>query len=358
MNKKFDSIVLEPTRDVHDTFLPSPFVPLHQQNLDIRTIASNACFREACVGLVHAAVDLWPEIPLSFGTLSARFLLQTIISFLPATSVVFLGRSDQGGVDILRHFSILTTRVELSYGGCSVLAQLASSFSALKKDRLMFRKESQSNLASSKRRFTSSLLSQGQRKSVLDARFLTSEKKQKRLEYCKFLLDRYWEEGDNFLLKIVVGDESWIPHFNLEKRDRVWSITSLFSSPKKIQTVPSARKILLTFFWDLRASNLTEHLNLATLWIQHVTLRHVGSFVVKCVRFSGRQCRFYRIMTMRDRASHMPSAWDSPSPEVRSSSPCTLQSGLAPSDFQLFPYHEGYQRHFKSEEVCSASSHG
>ena len=39
-------------------------------------------------------------------------------------------------------------------------------------------------------------------------RMLTPEKKQKRVEICEELLKHYCEEGDQFLLNIVTGDES------------------------------------------------------------------------------------------------------------------------------------------------------
>ena len=45
---------------------------------------------------------------------------------------------------------------------------------------------------------------------------LTPEKKQKRVESCEELLKRYREEGDQFLLNIVTGDESWIHQFDPE----------------------------------------------------------------------------------------------------------------------------------------------
>ena len=41
-------------------------------------------------------------------------------------------------------------------------------------------------------------------------RRLTDENKQRRLECCEQLLQRYRNEGDNFLLNIVTGDESWV----------------------------------------------------------------------------------------------------------------------------------------------------
>jgi hypothetical protein len=50
-------------------------------------------------------------------------------------------------------------------------------------------------------------------------RTLTAEKKQKHVEICEELLKRYRKEGDQFLLNIVTGDESWIHHFDHEKTD-------------------------------------------------------------------------------------------------------------------------------------------
>ena len=53
-------------------------------------------------------------------------------------------------------------------------------------------------------------------------RMLTPEKKQKRVEICeellKQLLKRYCEEGDQFLLNIVTGDESWFHHFDPKEK--------------------------------------------------------------------------------------------------------------------------------------------
>jgi hypothetical protein len=47
---------------------------------------------------------------------------------------------------------------------------------------------------------------------------LTPEKKQKCVEICEELLKRYCEEGDQFLLNIVTGDESWSHHFDPEEK--------------------------------------------------------------------------------------------------------------------------------------------
>jgi len=47
---------------------------------------------------------------------------------------------------------------------------------------------------------------------------LTPEKKQKGVEICEELLKHYREEGDQFLLNTVTGDESWIHHFDPEEK--------------------------------------------------------------------------------------------------------------------------------------------
>ena len=47
---------------------------------------------------------------------------------------------------------------------------------------------------------------------------LTPEKKQKRVEICEELLKRYHEEGDQFLLNSVTGDESWSHHIDPEEK--------------------------------------------------------------------------------------------------------------------------------------------
>ena len=49
-------------------------------------------------------------------------------------------------------------------------------------------------------------------------RKLTLEKKQKRVKSCEELLKRYREEGDQYLLNIFTGDESWIHHFDPEEK--------------------------------------------------------------------------------------------------------------------------------------------
>ena len=85
-------------------------------------------------------------------------------------------------------------------------------------------------------------------------RMLTPEKKRKRVESCEERLKRYREEGDQFLLNIVIGDESW-SHFDPEEKRLSMQYRHTSSPrPKKFKTVPPAGKILLTVFLGLTKS--------------------------------------------------------------------------------------------------------
>lgn len=66
-------------------------------------------------------------------------------------------------------------------------------------------------------------------------------------------LQRYAEEGDNFLDRLVTGDETWVLHYTPESKQEsmVWKHPQ---SPvkKKFRTAPSVHKVMLTAFWDCR----------------------------------------------------------------------------------------------------------
>ena len=85
--------------------------------------------------------------------------------------------------------------------------------------------------------------------------------KEKRIESCEELLKRCREEGAQFLLNIVTGDESWIHHFDPEeKRLSMQYRHTLSPRPKKFKTMPSAGKILLTVFLDSQRVYMPEFL--------------------------------------------------------------------------------------------------
>ena len=49
-------------------------------------------------------------------------------------------------------------------------------------------------------------------------RQLTEEHKRRRMEICQTLLNRYNNEGEAFLSRIVTGDESWVYHYSPETK--------------------------------------------------------------------------------------------------------------------------------------------
>ena len=75
--------------------------------------------------------------------------------------------------------------------------------------------------------------------------------KGKRMITCLNHLQRYAEKGDNFLDRIVTGDETWVLHCTPESKQQgmVWKHPQ---SParKKFRTAPSIHKVMLTAFWD------------------------------------------------------------------------------------------------------------
>lgn len=92
-------------------------------------------------------------------------------------------------------------------------------------------------------------------------RHLTEEHKRNRQHICSSLLERYNREGDNFLNRIITGDETWVHHYEPEtkRQSMQWKHTSSPSS-KKFKSQPSAGKLLLTVFWDSQGPILEHYM--------------------------------------------------------------------------------------------------
>lgn len=92
-------------------------------------------------------------------------------------------------------------------------------------------------------------------------KMLTEVHKTKRLSSALTFLERYHEEGDDFLGQIVTGDETWVAYVTPESKQQSmeWRHST---SPKKVkfkQTI-SARKIMCTVFWDRKGVLLVDFL--------------------------------------------------------------------------------------------------
>jgi hypothetical protein len=80
---------------------------------------------------------------------------------------------------------------------------------------------------------------------------LTDEHKHMRLDICSHHLVRYLEEGDNFLQRIITGDETRVHHYQPETKRKImqWKQPSS-PAAKEFKTQPSASKLMFTIFWD------------------------------------------------------------------------------------------------------------
>ncbi|GFV80337.1 HTH_48 domain-containing protein [Trichonephila clavipes] len=82
-------------------------------------------------------------------------------------------------------------------------------------------------------------------------RLLTEEHKLKRMACALDFLDRYHKEGDQFLERIVTGDETWVSHITPEskRQSMQWRHTN---SPVRVQAkwTISTRKVMANEFWD------------------------------------------------------------------------------------------------------------
>ena len=93
-------------------------------------------------------------------------------------------------------------------------------------------------------------------------RQLTSEMKAQRKEMSTQFLKRYDKEGETFLRSIVTGDESWVHHYDPESKVQSMEYRHKTSpSPRKFKVIASARKVLLTIFWDMEGVVHMEFLN-------------------------------------------------------------------------------------------------
>jgi len=74
-------------------------------------------------------------------------------------------------------------------------------------------------------------------------------------------LTQYSEEGNNFLSRVVTGDETWLSHATpeLKQQSMEWRHTSLPTNTKFKQTT-STRKIMCTVFWDRKGVLLVDFL--------------------------------------------------------------------------------------------------
>jgi hypothetical protein len=90
-------------------------------------------------------------------------------------------------------------------------------------------------------------------------RQLTDEHKLKRVQSHRAFLTRYHAEGEEFLAHPVIGDEIWVHYYEPGSKRQSMEWRHTFSpAKKKFKSTPSARKLMLTMFWDINGPIL-EH---------------------------------------------------------------------------------------------------
>jgi len=92
-------------------------------------------------------------------------------------------------------------------------------------------------------------------------RQLTAEHKCKRVEIYQRSLNRYNNEGEQFLSRIEKGDETCVHHYKPESNRQSMEHKQPDSpAKKKFKTQPSAGKVMLTLFWDSEGPILEDYL--------------------------------------------------------------------------------------------------
>jgi len=79
---------------------------------------------------------------------------------------------------------------------------------------------------------------------------LTDFHKTQRIGSALTFLQRYWEEGDEFLDRIVTGDETWAQFMNAETKEQFkqWMHMHAPNKPKKFKQTLLNKKMMATVF--------------------------------------------------------------------------------------------------------------
>jgi histone-lysine N-methyltransferase SETMAR len=102
-------------------------------------------------------------------------------------------------------------------------------------------------------------------------KMLTMEHKSQRMAASLENLCHYQDEGESFMESIITGDKTWVYKFTPESKRDSMSWKHLHSSTtKKFKIVPSAKKTMVTVFWDCEGLLLCEFLQPKTATINNI----------------------------------------------------------------------------------------
>jgi len=80
---------------------------------------------------------------------------------------------------------------------------------------------------------------------------LTADQKRTRMKISEQCLQRFNKTKTDFVHCFITTDETWIHHYTPESKQQSKQWTEAgWSGPKKTRSVPSARKVMASVFWD------------------------------------------------------------------------------------------------------------
>lgn len=92
-------------------------------------------------------------------------------------------------------------------------------------------------------------------------KMLSTLQKSDRVETSRQNLALYNENSEDFLRRLVTGDETWLHHYDPESKQESMQWRHRDSPPPvKYRSVPSAKKVMATIFWDVKGLLLIDYL--------------------------------------------------------------------------------------------------
>jgi len=192
---------------------------------------------------------------------------------------------------------------------------------------------------------------------------LTAELKERRVDACQELLKQYEAGGNGFLGRTVTGDETWVHNHQpgTKKASKEWRHTS---SPKqkKFRTQPSARKVMLTLFWDERGVILEHYMPRGNTVTSATYADLLKNHLLRAIKSKRSGCLGTGVLLQHDNAQ----------PHTACSTVATIQDlafecvphplyspDLATSDFHVFgPLKEAMGgKSFRSDEEVKQAVH-
>jgi hypothetical protein len=97
-------------------------------------------------------------------------------------------------------------------------------------------------------------------------KMLTDVHKTQRMASALMFLQRYHDEGNKFLDKIVTCNETWVKFVNVETKEQSqqWMHTHSPNKPRKSKQSLANRKLTATVFWDRKGVLLSEFMEPGT----------------------------------------------------------------------------------------------